>query len=64
MLIEQIVKFESKGLGPLKFKFHNTFTRICTPKTVFFLWRKQKSLRKIFELIVIYSWNIAEDNVP
>ena len=34
MLFEQIIEFELRGgLGPLKFKFNNTFTRICTPTT-------------------------------
>ena len=36
MLIEQIIEFELRGPGPLKFKFNNTFTRTCTPTTGYF----------------------------
>ena len=33
MFIEQIIEFELRGPGALKFKFNNTFTRTCTPTT-------------------------------
>ena len=36
MLIEQIIEFELRGLGPLKFRFNNTFTRLCTSTTGYF----------------------------
>ena len=36
MLIEQIIEFELRGLGPLKFKFNNTFARTYTPTTGYF----------------------------
>ena len=46
MLIEQIIEFELKGPGPL--------SRTCTPITVYFYDKKQKSLGKIFEWVIIY----------
>ena len=33
MLIKQILNFNWRDLGPLKFKFNNTFTRTCAPTT-------------------------------
>ena len=55
MLIEQVIEFELRGPGPLKFKFNNTFT--CTAhvlqQLVIFM-KKQKSPRKILEWIIIY----------
>ena len=45
MLIEQTTEFQSKAPGPLG--------RTCTPITGNFM-TKQKSLRKIFEKIIIY----------
>ena len=44
MLIQQIIKFELRGLGPPGL--------ICTPTTGYF-YDKQKSLRKIFKCIII-----------
>ena len=46
MLIEQIIEFELRGPGPPG--------RTCTPTTGYFLMTKQKSLRKIFDWIIIY----------
>ena len=45
MLIEQIIEFKLRGLGPPD--------RTCTPTTGYFHVKK-KSLRKIFEWIVYY----------
>ena len=46
MLIEQIIEFELRGRGPLG--------RTGTPSTIVIFMTKQKSLRKIFEWIIIY----------
>ena len=47
MLIEQIIEFEWRGLGP--------YGRTCTPiPTVLIFMTKRKPLRKIFEWIIIY----------
>ena len=48
MLIEQIIEFEL-----WLYMFSNNW-----------LFLSQKSLRKIFEWIIIYCWNIAWGNVP
>ena len=46
MFIEQIIEFELRGPG--------SPGRTCTPITGYFM-TKQKSLRKIFAWIIIYS---------
>ena len=47
MFNEQTIKFEFKELAPLG--------RICTPATGLVIFMtKQKSLKKIFEWIIIY----------
>ena len=46
MLIEQVIEFKLRGLGPLN--------RTCTPQLVIFM-SKQKSLRKILEWIIYYE---------
>ena len=55
MLIEQIIEFELRGAW--------LPGRTCAPRLVI-LMTKQKSQRKIFEWIIIYSKNIAGGNVP
>ena len=45
MLFEQIVEFELRGPGPLKFKLNNTFTRTCTPTTGH-AYKKNKNLER------------------
>ena len=45
MLIQQIIEFEFKGLGPLA---------VHVLLQLVILMPKQKSLRKIFEWIIIY----------
>ena len=55
MLIEQIIEFELRGAWPPG--------RTCALRLVIFM-TKQKSRRKIFECIIIYSYNIAGGNVP
>ena len=54
MFIKQTIKFEFRGLVPLG--------RLCIPATGYF-YDKKKSLRKIFERIIIYRLNIAVGNV-
>ena len=57
MLIERIIELQLKGPGPPG--------RTCTPITGYcHVMTKQKSLRKIFEWIVIYCYNVARDNAP
>ena len=51
MLIEQIIEFKLRGPGPLRFKINYTFTRTCSPTTGCVY--EKKSLRKIFDLIII-----------
>ena len=45
MLIEQVIEFKLRGLGPPG--------RTCTPTTGYF-YAKQKYQRKIFQGIIIY----------
>ena len=45
MLIEQIIEFKLRGLGPLD--------RTCSPTTGYF--HVKTKIRKIFEWIIIYS---------
>ena len=53
MLIEQIIQFELKEHGPLA-------VHVLVQLVIFMT--KHKSLRKNFEWIIFYGWNIAEGN--
>ena len=55
MLIKQIIELQLRGPG--------SPGRTCTSITGYFV-TKQKSLRKIFEWIIIYCKNVARDNAP
>ena len=55
MLTEHIIDFELRGPGPPGCA--------CTSITGYF-YDKTKPLRKIFEWVMIYCWNIARGNVP
>ena len=57
MLIKQIIEFELRGSGPLKFEFNNTFTRTCTPISGYFHEKTkiyQKNLRVNYYLLLKY----------
>ena len=55
MLIEQIIELQLRGPGPPG--------RTYTPTTGYF-HKKQKSLRKTFEWIIVYCYNVARDKAP
>ena len=55
MLIEQIIELQLRGPGP-------PGERVLRQLVIFMT--KQKYLRKIFEWIIIYCWNVAKDNAP
>ena len=55
MLIEQIIELQLRGPGPP--------CRTCTLKTGY-VHDKQKSLRKIFEWIIIFCQNVARYDAP
>ena len=55
MLIERIIELQLRGPGP---PGEHVFLQLVIFMT------KQKSLRKIFEWIVIYCCNVARDHAP
>ena len=55
MRIEQIVELQLRGPGP---------PGLTRTSITGYLMTKQKPLRKIFEWVFIYCWNVARDNAP
>ena len=55
MLIERIIELQLRGQGP-------PGERVLLSPVIFMT--KQKSLKKIFEWIIIYCQNVVRDNAP